>query len=795
MNKKDLSERDICTKFITPSLVAAGWDLDTQIREEVSFTDGRVYVRGKMHARGARKRVDHILYYKPNIPLAIIEAKDNKHTVGAGMQQALGYAKPLDVPFVFSSNGDGFLFHDKTVKSGPIESELSLSAFPSPEQLWQKYKAFKGITDEVEPVVTQDYFSDGSNRSPRYYQQIAINRTVEAIARDKGDNRHLLVMATGTGKTYTAFQIIYRLWKSGLKKRILFLADRTALIDQTVRGDFRHFKEAMTVIKHKEIDTAYNVYLALYQGLSDNHDVDAYKQFSPEFFELIVVDECHRGSAREDSKWREILEYFKGATHIGLTATPKETKEISSSEYFGDPLYTYSLKQGIDDGFLAPYKVIKVTLDIDSEGWRPPKGFKDKDGKVVEDRVYNRTDFDRHIIVEERRQIVAQKITEFLKGSDRFSKTIVFCVDIEHAEGMRTALANANVDLVAANSKYVMQITGDNEEGKRQLDAFISPTELYPVIATTSKLMTTGVDAQTCKIIVLDSNIGSMTEFKQIIGRGTRINEDFGKYYFTIMDFRHVTALFADKDFDGDPVRVKEATENDDISDTDNETDDKRVTDDLTGDEIHFPEPESPDVSIVAAESGEYCVRRKVTVNGVEVTIINERVQYMGGDGKIITESLRDYTRKSVRTAFASLESFLRSWKQADKKRVIVEELERQGVIFAALNQEIGSAFDPFDLICHVAYEQKPLTRRERAEQVRKRDYFSKYGDLARKVIAALLDKYADDGGLDLENPEIIRLDPLSKLGSPVEIIRAFGGKPAYEAAIHALTEELYKAA
>jgi len=794
MNKKSLSERDICTKFITPSLVAAGWDLDTQIREEVGFTDGRIYVRGKIHARGSKKRVDHILYYKPNIPLAIIEAKDNNHTVGAGMQQALGYAKPLDVPFVFSSNGDGFLFHDKTVKSGPIETELPLNAFPSPDQLWQKYKAFKGITDEAAPIVAQDYFSDGSTRSPRYYQQIAINRTVEAIARNEGNNRHLLVMATGTGKTYTAFQIIYRLWKSGMKKRILFLADRTALIDQTVRGDFRHFKEAMTVIKHKQIDTAYNIYLALYQGLSDNNDADAYKQFSPEFFDLVIVDECHRGSAREDSKWREILEYFKGATHIGLTATPKETKEISSSEYFGDPLYTYSLKQGIDDGFLAPYKVIKVTLDIDAEGWRPPKGFKDKDGKVVEDRLYNRTDFDRHIIVEERRQIVAQKITEFLKGSDRFSKTIVFCVDIEHAEGMRKELSNANTDLVAANSKYVMQITGDNEEGKRHLDAFISPTELYPVIATTSKLMTTGVDAQTCKLIVLDSNIGSMTEFKQIIGRGTRINEDFGKHYFTIMDFRNVTALFADKDFDGDPVRVKEASEDDDISDTDNETDDTPVTDDLTGDEIDFPEPEKPDVTIDGDPTPPER-RRKVTVNGVEVTVIKERVQYMGDDGKIITESLRDYTRKNVRTAYASLDDFLASWNHADKKRAIVEELEQQGVIFAALNEEIGSAFDPFDLICHVAYEQKPLTRKERADQVKKRDYFTKYGDLARKVIAALLDKYSDDGGLDFENPEIIRQDPLSKIGTPVEIIRAFGGRPAYDAAIHALTDELYKAA
>lgn len=795
MNKKSLSERDICTKFITPSIVAAGWNVDTQIREEVGFTDGRIYVRGKIHTRGTQKRADYILYYKPNIPIAIIEAKDNNNSVGAGMQQALSYADPLDIPFVFSSNGDGFLFHDKTVTSGAIEKALPLTGFPSPEELWQKYKAHKGLSDKIAPIVAQEYFSDGSDRKPRYYQQIAINRTVEAIAKHEGNNRHILVMATGTGKTYTAFQIIYRLWKSGLKKRILFLADRTSLIDQTVRGDFRHFKDAMTVIKHKQIDTAYNIYLALYQGLSDGNDTDAYKQFSPEFFDLVIVDECHRGSARENSKWREILEYFKSATHLGLTATPKETKEISSSEYFGDPLYTYSLKQGIDDGFLAPYKVIKVTLDIDAEGWRPSAGFKDKEGKLVEDRIYNRTDFDRHIIVEERRQLVARKVTEFLKGSDRFSKTIVFCVDIEHAEAMRRELANANADLVSANSKYVMQITGDNKEGKDHLDAFISPSEPYPVIATTSKLMTTGVDAQTCKLIVLDSNIGSMTEFKQIIGRGTRINEDFGKYYFTIMDFRNVTALFADKEFDGDPVRVKEASESEDISDTDNESDDTPVTDDLTGDLIDFPEPKKPDISIVEEITREYQPRRKVTVNGVEVTVIKERVQYLGADGKIITESLRDYTRKNVLNAYSSLDAFLNSWKQADKKRAIVEELEQRGVIFAALKEEIGSAFDPFDLICHVAFEQKPLTRKERAEQVKKRDYFTKYGELARKVIAALLDKYADDGMLDLENPEIIRLDPLSKLGSPMEIIRAFGGKPAYDAAIHSLTEELYRVA
>lgn len=794
MKKKELSERDICTKFITPNIVAAGWNINTQIREEVNFTDGRIYVRGKLHTRGEKKRADYILYYKPNIPIAIIEAKNNNYTIGAGIQQALNYANILKIPFVFSSNGDGFVFHDRTITSENVESELSLNSFPSPEALWEKYKNYKGISDATAPIVSQEYFPDQSGRSPRYYQQIAINLTVEAIAKDEGDNRHLLVMATGTGKTYTAFQIIYRLWKSGIKKRILFLADRTALIDQTVRGDFRHFKDAMTVIKHKQIDTAYNVYLSLYQGLSDskNSDNDAYKQFSPNFFDLVIVDECHRGSAREDSKWREILEYFKDATHIGLTATPKETKEISSSEYFGEPLYTYSLKQGIDDGFLAPYKVIKVTLDIDAEGWRPSKGFKDKQGKEVEDRIYNCTDFDKQLVVEERRRLVAKKITEFLKGSNRFSKTIVFCVDIEHAEGMRKELANANSDLVTSNSKYVMQITGDNQEGKRHLDAFTSSSEPYPVIATTSKLMTTGVDAQTCKLIILDSNIGSMTEFKQIIGRGTRINEDFGKYYFTIMDFRNVTALFADKEFDGDPVRVKEAGQKDDISNADDEIDSDTVDVDLTSKKVLFPEHDTHDPMISEHHSG-YHKKRKVTVNGIEVLVIKERVQYMGADGKIITESLRDYTRKNVLNNYASLDSFLTSWKEADKKRAIVEELESHGVIFAALKDEIGSDFDPFDLICHIAFEQKPLTRQERANKVKKQNYFTKYGELARKVLDSLLDKYADDGLLDLEDMAIITLDPVKQLGTAPEIVHAFGGKPAYNEAIKELTTYLYE--
>lgn len=792
MNKKDLSESDIKAKFITPAITGAGWDEQTQLGREIFFTDGRIYVKGRMTARGKRKFADYILFYKPNVPIAVIEAKDNKHSVRGGIQQALGYANTLDIPFVFSSNGDGFYFHDKTATDGVIEKELSLEEFPSPELLWAKYKKYKGIdATEVEEVITQDFYQDGSGRSPRYYQQNAVNRTIEAVA--KKQDRILLVMATGTGKTYTAFQFIYRLWKSGAKKRILFLADRTALIDQTARGDFRHFKDAMTIIKHKKIDTAYNVYLALYQGLSDSQGADAYKQFSPDFFDLVVIDECHRGSAKEDSAWREILRYFNTATHIGMTATPKETDKVSNIEYFGDPIYTYSLKQGIDDGFLAPYKVVKVTLDIDAEGWRPPKGYVDKDGNPVEDRIYNRTDFDRNIIVEERRKIVAAKITEFLKGYDRFAKSIVFCIDIEHAEGMRTALANANADLVAQNSKYIMQITGDNQEGKRELDNFINPIEKYPVIATTSKLMTTGVDAQTCKLIILDSNIGSMTEFKQIIGRGTRINEEYGKSYFTIIDFRNVTNLFADPDFDGDPVMIKQVGELDDLTGTEEETSDDTIID-VDGEEVDFPEtPDYPEI-----EGGGDIVeepRVKIRVDGVQVKIVNERVQYLGADGKIITESLKDYTKKNITEHFQTIDDFLNRWNQSDKKKAIVDELEEQGVFFEALKEEVGKDFDPFDLICHIAFESKPLTRKERADNVKKRNYFTKYGEKAQAVINSLLDKYTDDGLLTIESTEVLKLDPLNKLGTPIELVKAFGGKSQYTAALKELENELYKTA
>jgi type I restriction enzyme R subunit len=797
IDKKSLSERDICTKFITPAVEKSGWNKLTQLLEEVSFTDGKIYVRGKLTARGEKKRADYILYYKPNIPVAIIEAKDNKHSVRSGIQQALDYARILDIPCVFSSNGDGFLFHDRTATDENIELELTMENFPSPEQLWEKYKKYKGITSaSADKIASQDYFFDGSGRKPRYYQQIAINRTVEAIA--AGQNRILLVMATGTGKTYTAFQIIHRLWKAGAKKRILFLADRNALIGQTKRGDFKHFKDKMTVVKQRQIDKSYEIYLALYQGLSGSEEeANVYKQFSPEFFDLIVIDECHRGSAKEDSAWREILTYFKKATHIGLTATPKETNEVSNSEYFGDPIYTYSLKQGIDDGFLAPYRVIRVTLNVDAEGWRPLVGKTDKDGNPVEDRIYNRKDFDRNLVIDERTETVAKKLTEFLKGYDRFAKTIVFCMDIDHAERMRYALARQNDDLVAENYKYIMQITGDNDEGKRELDNFTNPEERYPVIATTSELMTTGIDAQTCKVIVLDANINSMTKFKQIIGRGTRINEEFDKLYFTILDFRNATDLFADKNFDGDPIRVKPVSENVDLGGIidEEEKDLSPIVDEVSGEEIELvkPEiryPETGDSQNVFKEP-----RHKIFVNGVDVTILVSRELYFDQHGKAITISLKDHTKAIIKEKYSSLDAFLNRWNTTERKEAIVAELLEEGILVEALYEAVDRKVDLFDLICHLAFDQPPLTRKERANNVKKRNYFAKYGDQARNVLEALLDKYADEGIENIESLEVLRVNPFDEFGSPVEIISKFGSKEKYLQAIKELEDELYSIA
>lgn len=791
MNKKDLSERDICTKFITPAILNAGWDKDTQIREEVSFTAGKVIVRGKLVSRGKSKRADYILYYKNNIPLAVVEAKDNKYSVGAGLQQAIGYAETLDIPFVFSSNGDAFIFHDRTVFLGKKEFELALDKFPSPTELWEKYKAYKGITEpEVEQVFTQNYHRDKNGKEPRYYQRIAINRTVEVIA--KGQDRVLLVMATGTGKTYTAFQIIWRLWKSKKKKRILFLADRNILIDQTKNQDFAPFGDKMTKITHRNIDKSYEIYLALYQGLTgSDEDKNAYKQFSRDFFDLVVIDECHRGSAKEDSAWHEVLDYFSSAAHLGMTATPKETKDVSNIEYFGDPIYTYSLRQGIEDGFLAPYKVIRPLINIDLDGLNLPKGTIDKYGNEVPNEEFNVKDFDKRIVVDERCELVAKRVTEFLKKNNRYDKTIVFCVDIDHANRMRQALVNENPDMVAENSKYIMQITGDNEEGKRELDNFINPEVTYPVIATTSKLMTTGVDAKTCKLIVLDSNINSMTEFKQIIGRGTRLRPDYNKWYFTILDFRGVTRLFEDKDFDGEPVQVKNVKENEEIPvDKQTKEEVKKIIEELPEDETVVEIP--PDIDITDIENP----TKKFYVNGIEVVQVGERVQYYGKDGKLITESLIDYTKKNLQAEFATLNEFIKKWNEADKKTILIDELAERGVMFAELSEEVkqktGKDLSIFDLICHVAFDMPPLSRKERAENVKKRNYFGKYSEKAREILNALIDKFADDGIMQIETKEILKFQPFDKFGTPYEIIKEFGGKEQYEQAIKELEKELF---
>ena len=793
MDKKQLSETDIRTKFITPAILGQSekkWDLMTQVREEAYFTKGRVIVRGKTVQRGEAKKADYLLFYKPNLPIAVIEAKDNTHSVGSGMQQALEYAEILDVPFAYSSNGDAFLEHDRTASGTTVTREITLEHFPTPDELWNRYCTAKGLSDRQKTVVTQDYYDDGSQKSPRYYQRIAINRTVDAIA--SGNDRILLVMATGTGKTYTAFQIIWRLWKAGTKKRILFLVDRNILADQTKTNDFKPFGKAMTKITNRTVDKSYEIYLCLYQAVTGTaEDQNIYKQFSPDFFDLVIVDECHRGSAADDAAWRQILEYFTSATQIGLTATPKETKEVSNIEYFGDPIYTYSLRQGIADGFLAPYKVVRIGLDKDLDGWRPSSGQTDKYGQVIEDREYNDRDFDRTLILEKRTELVAAKVTEFLRATDRFAKTIIFCENIDHAERVRQAMVNANPDLAAANSKYVMRITGDNDEGKAQLDNFIDPEIPYPVVACTSRLMSTGVDAQTCHLIVLDRRINSMTEFKQIIGRGTRINEDYNKFFFTIMDFRRATALFADPTFDGDPVQIYEPSSDESPLPPDDHNSDDHNPGDPDADPNSNGQPDDPEFTAgLGFKVGAPPVR--YVVNNVPVRVAVERVQYLNQDGKLITESLTDYTRNAIFKKYASLEAFLNSWNDADRKQVILEELASQGVFFEELAAEVGRDFDPFDLVCHVAFDRPPLTRRERANGVKKRDLFGKYETKARAVLEALLEKYADAGILSLESMEILKVDPFRTFGTPIEIVNLFGGKSGYLKALRDLESALY---
>lgn len=806
MDKRSLTERDICTKFILPAVKRAGWDEEWHVREEV-ISKGRIIVRGKLVTRGPISRADMVLYYKPKLPIALIEAKDNKHSVGDGMQQGLRYAEALRVPFVFSSNGDGFVFHDRTGQNATIETNLGLDAFPSPADLWARYRAWKGLDAQAEQIVLQDYFDDGSSKTPHYYQVNAVNAAIEAIA--KGRDRVLLVMATGTGKTYTAFQIIWRLWKAGRKKRILFLADRNVLIDQTMVNDFRPFGAAMAKLStnaktierqdgttvdltlaldnKRRIDTAFEIYLGLYQAITGPEDRQKlYREFSPGFFDLIVIDECHRGSAAADSAWREILDHFSGATQIGLTATPKETEYVSNTDYFGEPVFTYSLRQGISYGFLAPYKVIKVHIDRDVEGYRPELGQLDRDGNEIEDRIYNTKDFDRTLVLDDRTKLTAKKVTEFLKESgDRFQKTIVFCVDEEHAARMRQALINENADLVAENQRYVMRITGSDKEGQDQLGNFIDPESKYPVLVTTSRLLSTGVDAQTCRLIVLDRAVGSMTEFKQIVGRGTRVHEDTKKFYFTLIDFRGATGHFADPDFDGDPVQIYEPGEGDPITPPDDAPEGPDTPPAPGADETVVDQPGLP-----IPPGGPM---RKIFVDGVGARIVAERVEYLDANGKLVTESLRDFTKTALKKRFASLDDFLKRWKSAERKQAIIEELEAEGLALDAIGQELGKNLDPFDLICHVAFDRKPLTRRERTENVKKRDVFTKYGPQARAVLDALLEKYRDEGVLNLDDTNVLKIEPFSGMGSVVQLIKAFGGKEGFEKAVHELQDALYQ--
>ncbi len=774
IHKKELSETDICDLFITPAIKDAGWDPMRQIRREAKLTPGPVVVRGNLSSRNKKKIkfADYVLSWEPGVPVAVVEAKGNNHAVGHGMQQALGYAEILQVPSAFSSNGEAFASHNKVPVDGEeTETQFAMDQFPSPPTLWQRYKTYRGIDDASEKLVLEPYHSDSSGKEPRYYQVEAINRVVEAVAR--GRKRILLVMATGTGKTYTTFQIIWRLWKAKAVSRVLFLVDRNILADQTLVNDFKPFGPVMAKVKNRKIDPSYEIHVALYQAITGPNEEDKiFKNVSPDFFDMIVIDECHRGSAADDSAWREILEYFSEAVQVGMTATPKETKYVSNLTYFGDPVYTYSLKQGIEDGFLAPYKVVRIDIDKDIYGWTPPPGMKDDLGQELENRAYNQKDMDRILVLNQRTKLVARRVMQFLRATDPFAKTIIFCEDIDHAERMRAAVVNAAGPLALEHSKYVMRITGDSSEGKAELDNFIDPESRFPVVATTSELLTTGVDAKTCKLIVLDKTINSMTLFKQIIGRGTRIEEEHNKFFFTIMDFKKATELFRDPDFDGEPVVIYEPGKDDDPVP---------------------PDPEYPDDDDDGDDEDEDKGIRKFVVSGVSVRIIAERVEYYGPNGNLITESYRDFTRRQVLSRFASLDDFLRRWRRAQKKQVIIELLEEQGVFLDNLAQEVGKDYGDFDLICHIAYDQPPLTRKERVNNVRKRNYFTRYGEQARAVLNALLDKYADEGIRTIENAKILKLKPFSDMGTPMEIInQAFGGKTNYEKAVQELEQELY---
>lgn len=769
-----MNESDTRLKMIDPQLTRR-WNRNTQILTEYFYTDGKIIVRGNFVRRSVRKKVDYLLMYAPDIPLAVVEAKSSDHSAGFGLQQAMEYAHDLDVPFAYSTNGTACVEHDFGTGH---EREFPICEFPSPEELWQRYRQQRGFDDGVsDKEITVPYYYEHDGNTPRYYQRNAVNRTIEAVA--QGRRRLLLVMATGTGKTYTAFQIVHRLREAGAVRKVLYLADRNILVDQTIEGDFKPLKKVTTKVTGRKLDSAYEVYFSLYQQLVGENGEEIFREFDRSFFDLIIVDECHRGSAAEDSAWRKILEYFDGAIQIGMTATPKETKDISNIDYFGEPVYTYSLKQGIEDGFLAPYKVIRPRLNVDSYGFRPTKGMLDDDGKEIEDRIYGQKDFDRNMIIDERTKTIARKITQYLKETDRYAKTIVFCVDIDHAERMRQALVNDNADIMTDHPTYIMRITGDSKEGKAQLDNFMDPECRYPSIVTTSKLLTTGVNCKTCRVVVLDNIFGDqgMTEFKQIIGRGTRISEPYGKMYFTILDFRDASRLFADPSFDGEPVQVYEPQE---------------------GELISPPAPPAPDPNPRPDDDPneeKALTNTKYHVSGVDVHIDSERVEYYSSDGGLVTESLVDYTRKNILHEYDSLDHFLKVWNAEDRKQAIIDALREHGVFLQELREQSGQYdMSDFDLICHIAYDQKPLTRSERANNVKRKGYLYEYQGVAREVLETLLDKYSTSNLIDLDDTHVLDLEEFRQYGSPMKIVRQFGGKQQYIKAAQQLERLLYAA-
>ena len=775
-NIQALSEEDIKLRYITPSILNKGWSVkDITMETKVKFTDGKINLRGNFVARGKAKYADYVLYYNRATPIAIVEAKDANHTVAFGLQQAKDYAQMMDVPFAFSSNGQGYQEYDFLTGK---ERTLLMEEFPTKEELYARFltesNGGKGLSDDEKKIIDQPFCTGQDIFPPRYYQRNAVNRTVNAVA--QGKNRLLLVMATGTGKTYTAFQIVYRLLKAGLVRKVLYLADRNVLVDQSIQQDFKPLNKTIHKVSYQQDlgsgITAYEVYFALYQQLIGQGGKQNYKDlFKPEFFDMVIVDECHRGSAKDDSNWREILEYFDGAVQLGMTATPKETRYQSSISYFGEPIYTYSLKEGIEDGFLAPFKVVNITTNIGDE-WRPVKGQKDIYGNLIEDRIYNNTDYDYNIIIEDRIREVAHEITQYLKSTDRMAKTIVFCADEDHADRMRTALVNENSDMCKKNPDYVVRITGSDPYGQSKLDYFISVASKYPVIATTSKLLSTGVDCKMVKLIVLDQRINSMTEFKQIVGRGTRIREKEGKTHFSIMDFRNITRLFADPDWDG-PIEMDEEYGN------------KKTYTDKKDEPL--PKSKEPEDKYKTAKP-------IVGKDGCSVEVINKVVSVYDANGKLLrTESITDYTRKNINETYVNLDDFINRWNAADKKAEITDLMRESGIDLQALKHDRDmDDVDDFDFICHIAYGKKPLTRHERAENVKKRDIFNKYGAEARKVLEALLEKYANDGITQLENRTVLSLDPFRQMGSPANIARLFGGKQQYFSAVKELERLIY---